>query len=97
MSEHRRTLKAVQALQDNSLSLFGELMLESHISMRDDFENSLPEIDSLVLDSVALGAVGARMTGGGFGGCIVVCIHKNQFENWRSKLLARHSDAFFVC
>ena len=72
-------------------------MVESHISMRDDFDISLPEIDNIVEDAVRLGAIGARMTGGGFGGCIVACVAKAKLVNWQSDLLSRHPDAFYVC
>ena len=75
---------------------FGLLMTESHHSMRDDFKMSLPSIDNLVNDAIHLGAVGARLTGGGFGGCIVACILKENLESWRQKLLSLHPKAFNV-
>jgi len=97
MSEHQRVIKAVGALRSGDISQFGALMIESHNSMRDDFEITLPEIDQLVADAAAYGAVGARMTGGGFGGCIVACVAKDKLENWRDKVLSVHEKAFFVC
>lgn len=97
MTEHQRTLSAIAALKHNDLVLFGHLMTQSHISMRDDFEITLPAIDALVEDAVASGAAGARMTGGGFGGCIVACIANEKLEAWRDELLGRHADAFYVC
>ena len=72
-------------------------MTESHASMRDDFDITLPQIDNLVEDAVAFGALGARMTGGGFGGCIVACVKKNELDSWKDNLLERHSNAFYVC
>jgi len=96
MTEHRRTVSAIEALQNHDIDAFGRYMIESHISMRDDFENTLPQLDRLVDDAVALGAKGARMTGGGFGGCIVACIETSQQDRWVDELLARHSDAFYV-
>lgn len=76
ISENARTLEAATALKSGNLKRMGELMAESHISMRDDFEITVPEIDTLV--DIVKGVVGtqggARMTGGGFGGCIVVLI-----------------------
>ncbi len=71
--ENERTLAAAQALRDGDLAHMGRLMRESHDSMRDDFEVSLPPIDDLAeLINEAVGtAGGARLTGGGFGGCVV--------------------------
>lgn len=97
ISEQRRTLAAIDALKTGEISAFGKLMSESHISMRDDFEITLPAIDCLAEDAVNLGALGARMTGGGFGGCIVACIAKADLKTWTRSLLSRHPDAFFVC
>lgn len=97
MSEHRRTLEAAECLGSGKMERFGQLMIESHSSMRDDFEITLPAIDDLVKDAVNFGALGARMTGGGFGGCIVACIAKNKLESWKGELFARHKEAFYVC
>ena len=97
MSEHRRTVSACEALRMGKMQSFGALMIESHVSMRDDFEISLPVIDALVGDAVKFGALGARMTGGGFGGCIVACVPKEKLLAWRERLLQDHTDAVFVC
>ena len=97
MSENQRTLDAISALKNKNMKLFGNLMNASHLSMQDDFEISLPKIDRLVEDAQKLGAKGARLTGGGFGGCIVACIEKEKFASWVEALLARHPDAFLVC
>lgn len=96
MTEHRRTLDAVQSLKENDIDTLGRLMNESHTSMRDDFEMSLPPIDALVDDAVKLGAVGARLTGGGFGGCIVACVPNEILNNWTKELTAKHPAAFSV-
>jgi galactokinase len=72
VSENERTLAAAAALRARDLAQFGHLMLESHRSLRDDYEVSCPELDQLVeIVSGVEGVLGARMTGGGFGGCIV--------------------------
>jgi len=97
MSEHRRVVRAVSALKTGDIAQFGALMIESHSSMRDDFEITVPGLDHLVADAVKLGAVGARMTGGGFGGCIVACVEKTKLDDWTAALLAQHDNAFFVC
>ncbi len=73
VTENRRTQDAAAALAANDLRRLGVLMAESHASMRDDFEITVPAIDRLVeILQAAIGpAGGARMTGGGFGGCVV--------------------------
>ena len=95
-TEHRRVLAAVEAIEGGDTCQFGALMNASHASMRDDFEMSLPSIDELVDDAVTFGAVGARLTGGGFGGCIVACIDRSIRERWQEKLLSAHPKASFV-
>ena len=70
--ENQRTIKAVQALKDNDLALFGKLMIASHNSLRDDYEVTGKELDTLVAEALKQdGVIGARMTGAGFGGCAV--------------------------
>ena len=72
ISENARTLQAAEALYARDLPAFGRLMNESHISLRDDFEVSCPEIDLLTeLAWSVPGVLGSRITGGGFGGCTV--------------------------
>jgi len=73
VSENDRVLKACDALRCGELENFGRLLLASHESMRDDYEISTAEIDLLVELSVQrAGVFGARLTGGGFGGCVVI-------------------------
>jgi len=73
VGEIARTLDAAEALAAGDYPRFGELMLASHASLRDDFEVSCPELDAIVAAAEACqGAAGARMTGGGFGGCAIV-------------------------
>lgn len=104
VTENARTLAAAEALQQNDLSKLGQLMQQSHISMRDDFEITVPEIDQLaniMNDAIAQycdGKGGARMTGGGFGGCVIALapseymdkiidsIHHNHKKNDDSQL-----------
>lgn len=76
ITENERTLAAVQALRAGDLARMGQLMRESHDSMRDDFEVSLPPIDALSkLMNEEIGVDGgARLTGGGFGGCVVALV-----------------------
>ena len=72
ISENARVLRAAAALTRNDLGTFGGLMRESHRSLRDDYEVSCAELDLMVqLGEQAKGVYGARMTGGGFGGCTI--------------------------
>ena len=96
MTDHRRAVQSVALIKTDKITEFGALMNESHISMRDDFEITVPLVDRLVEDAVRLGAVGARQTGGGFGGCIVACVHIDKVNDWREAILHFHSDAFWV-
>ena len=70
--ENQRTIKAVEALQNNDVALFGKLMNDSHVSLRDDYEVTGIELDTLVEEAWKIdGVIGSRMTGAGFGGCTV--------------------------
>ena len=72
VTENDRVLRAARALKAGDAALFGRLMNASHASMKDDFEISTPEIDALVDVAQCEGGIfGARLTGGGFGGCVV--------------------------
>jgi galactokinase len=76
VTENQRVLQTVSALADARMDELGELLLSSHASMRDDFEISIPELDLAVETAMATGAVGSRMTGGGFGGAAIAVISK---------------------
>ena len=81
--ENQRTLKAVQALENNDLELFGKLMVESHNSLRDDYEVTGKELDTLVEESLKQdGVIGARMTGAGFGGCAVSIVKSDKVDDF---------------
>lgn len=81
--ENQRTIKAVKALEDNKIDLLGELMIASHDSLRDDYEVTGKELDTLVAESLKQdGVVGARMTGAGFGGCAVSIVKTNKVEDF---------------
>jgi galactokinase len=77
VTENQRVLAAAAALEENELSRLGELMAESHGSLRDQYEVSCPELDLLVeAAGQTPGVHGARMTGGGFGGCTINIVSK---------------------
>ncbi|HRQ73419.1 MAG TPA: galactokinase [Phycisphaerales bacterium] len=79
--ENARTLEAARLLESGDAPGVGRLMLESHASLRDDYEVSCPELDTLVeIAATTPGVLGARMTGGGFGGCAVVLVEPNRAE-----------------
>lgn len=90
VTEHRRTLRFAEAMKAGDIATMGTLMNQSHRSMRDDFDVSLPSIDRLVDAAVELGAVGARLTGGGFGGCIVACVPEETKADWWAALSTAH-------
>lgn len=96
VSEHERTVAASQAMRNQDFDRFAQLMNESHRSYSRDFEASTPEIDALISDALAQGAAGARLTGGGFGGCIVALTKSDQEQTWTKALLARHPKAWRV-
>ena len=78
LSEDKRTLKAAEALENSQFEEAGRLMFASHASLRDDFEVSCPELDTIVAIAekigIAGGVYGCRMTGGGFGGCAIALV-----------------------
>ena len=83
ISENGRVMEAREALLDGDMERFGKLMVEAHASMRDDFAASCPEVDTLV--EIAMrqpGCFGARITGGGFGGCTVNVVSVEQTEQF---------------
>ncbi len=74
ITENSRVLQAVQALQRQDFGTFGKLMYASHRSLRDDYEVSTPELDAFVEIAVQSSALGARLTGAGFGGCAIALV-----------------------
>ena len=85
--ENQRTIEAVKALKRNDVESFGKLMNESHISLRDDYEVSCPEIDVLVEIAWATeGVIGSRITGGGFGGCTVSIVKNDAVDELKKRV-----------
>jgi galactokinase len=74
ISENRRVLAAAEMLRVGDQAGIGALLTASHLSLRDDFEVSWPEADAAVEAAIGAGAAGARMTGGGFGGCVIALV-----------------------
>jgi galactokinase len=92
VSENARVLDAATALREGEVERLGMLMAASHASLRDDFRVSTPEVDLLVELLVDAGAIGARLTGAGFGGCVVAVTAPDR----RDQVLADASERFRV-
>ncbi|MDE6404430.1 MAG: galactokinase [Lachnospiraceae bacterium] len=91
--ENQRTIRAVEALKNNNLKEFGELMNASHVSLRDDYEVSCDEIDVLVEEAWKVdGVIGSRITGGGFGGCTVSIVKDEAVEIFQEKVGAAYKE-----
>lgn len=96
ITENQRVLDTVAALRDGNLESLGRLLLESHASMRDDFEISVDELDLAVETAMATGAIGSRMTGGGFGGAAIAVIHKDKLAQLSANAKTVFAKAGFV-
>ncbi|BDC49029.1 galactokinase [Bryobacterales bacterium F-183] len=89
VSENMRVAAFVQAARQNNPTAMGKYMVQSHRSLRDDYEVSCPEVDFLVETAMELaGVYGARMTGGGFGGCTVNLINRESLPEFRRRIKA---------
>lgn len=91
--ENQRTVRAVEALKQNDVALFGQLMNASHVSLRDDYEVSCEEIDVLVEEAWKIdGVIGSRITGGGFGGCTVSIVKDEAVDEFKEKVGAAYME-----
>lgn len=87
VGEVQRTTDAVKALKDGDIALFGKLMNASHVSLRDDYEVTGPELDTMAEEAWKIdGVIGSRMTGGGFGGCTVSLVKDEALEEFKEKV-----------
>ncbi|HJA30431.1 MAG TPA: galactokinase [Candidatus Eisenbergiella pullicola] len=85
--ENQRTVRAVEALKQNDIEAFGRLMNASHVSLRDDYEVTGIELDTLVEEAWKVdGVIGSRMTGAGFGGCTVSIVKDEAIDTFREKV-----------
>ena len=81
--ENQRTIRAVEALKANDVEQFGKLMNASHVSLRDDYEVTGVELDTLVEEAWKIeGVIGSRMTGAGFGGCTVSIVKDEAIDKF---------------
>ena len=93
VTENQRTLKASVALKAGNLEEFGQLMNESHISLRDDYEVTGPELDIMVQAAWDQpGILGARMTGAGFGGCAIAIVENNKIDEFIDQVGKQYLD-----
>ena len=96
ITENKRVLDAKNYLLENNIEKFGQLMNESHSSYSKDFEASTEDVDIITQRSIDAGALGSRLTGGGFGGFTVSLIEKNQYGSWYDTMKKYYSeDKFF--
>lgn len=104
VNENARAIRASKALKNGDLNLFGRLMNASHVSLRDNYEVTVPELDTLASLAWKIpGVVGSRMTGGGFGGCTVSIVEKNSVDEFINsigseyeKLCSRKADFYII-
>lgn len=96
VTENRRVQDTVRTLRESGPRAIGDLLTASHASMRDDFEISVPELDTAVDAALAAGAVGARMTGGGFGGAAIALIDHARRDAVTSAVTAAFAAAGFA-
>ena len=93
VGEVQRTKDAVEALQQGNIALFGKLMTQSHISLRDDYEVTGLQLDSLAEAAWKVeGVLGSRMTGGGFGGCTVSLVHDEAIPAFIEQVGAEYTE-----
>jgi galactokinase len=91
ITENNRVLDGVEVLEKGKLDAFGKLMNESHSSLRDDYEVSCKELDTLVaLTQTHPGVFGARMTGAGFGGCTVAIMSTDALQSYQAEVVPRY-------
>jgi galactokinase len=97
ITENARVERFVEACRRNDAAVLGRLLVESHSSLRKDYEVSCGELDFLVETALALGEVhGARMTGGGFGGCAVALLETSAWARFRKEMTAAYERRFRI-
>lgn len=96
VTENQRVLDTVEVLRAEGARAIGDLLVASHASMRYDFEISVAELDTAVDAALAAGAIGARMTGGGFGGAAIALIEASAVDAVSAAVLTAFADAGFA-
>lgn len=96
VTENQRVLDTVDTLRAEGPRAIGGLLVASHVSMRDDFEISVPELDTAVTAALEAGAIGARMTGGGFGGAAIALVEADRVAETKRAVAQAFADAGFA-
>ena len=96
VTENQRVLDTVRVLREHGARAIGDLLVASHVSMRDDFEISVPELDTAVEAALAAGALGARMTGGGFGGAAIALVEQDAVQTVSDAVTAAFAASGFT-
>jgi galactokinase len=96
ISEYRRALDVADALRVGQFGRIGDLLTASHLSLRDDFEVSWPQADAAVEAAVEAGALGARMMGGGFGGCVIALVPVGRTERICGAIVKRFAESHWA-
>jgi galactokinase len=96
VTEDHRVLDTVRLLREGRVREIGPVLTASHASMRDDFEITVPQIDVAVEAALSAGAYGARMTGGGFGGCVLALIDADRADDTTAAVAAAYADRGFT-
>lgn len=86
ITENQRTIKAAEVLTKGDLSAFGQLMDASHASLRDDYDVTGLELDTIVASAQKHGSLGARVTGAGFGGCALAIVEEKELDNFKKSV-----------
>lgn len=94
VTENLRAIAAVNQLKANDILAFGEAINQSHISLRDDYEVSCKELDTLVELALQNGSIGSRMTGAGFGGCTVNLVKESNLEKFTSEVIKGYYEKY---
>lgn len=104
VSENERVKKAIKAMKSKDLAALGKLLEESHVSLRDDYEVTGPELDALFEEAKKQpGYLGGRMTGAGFGGCTINIVHKDAIFDFKANVSVGYKKStgltadFYVC
>jgi galactokinase len=95
VTEDARVLATVAALRERRWDEVGPLLSASHASMRDDFEITVPRVDLIAATAEAAGALGARMTGGGFGGCVLALVPAGDQDRIKAEIVSAYAEAGF--
>jgi galactokinase len=96
VTENARVLHTVRLLHEQGLEAIGHLLGESHRSLADDYEVSVPELDLAVAAAVGAGALGARMTGAGFGGCAIALVAEESIDSVTSAVARAFAERGFA-